>query len=212
MFPSSLRYLGATNIVGKVPNLSNLKHPRKLDLLPCEKLNEIEGLEGLESVNTIKLDASVNLKSIAKERMFQVISKDVQNPNIRDKYLPGTNIRKRFDIQFKTLSASCQINSGGIIWSFLGGTSYSVILGSPLSPLISRKLKGGLRGSVMDKLELMFAHFMWSGPGLERSTSFLWMQIVARTGGWLEDKRIKDMNVSAKLLKICSWVWRKVLK
>ncbi|XP_042488994.1 disease resistance protein RUN1-like [Macadamia integrifolia] len=74
ILPSSLRSLYASNCyeLERLPNFSNLKHLIMLHLSWCEKLIEIEGLEGLISVESIKLDKCTKLKGFAGKRILQV--------------------------------------------------------------------------------------------------------------------------------------------
>ncbi|XP_042488996.1 TMV resistance protein N-like isoform X2 [Macadamia integrifolia] len=73
MLPSSLHSLDASFCfkLERLPNLSNLKQLTMLHLSCCEKLTEIEGLEGLISAKSIQLDMCHNLKSFVKKTIFQ---------------------------------------------------------------------------------------------------------------------------------------------
>ncbi|XP_042492952.1 disease resistance protein RUN1-like [Macadamia integrifolia] len=106
MLPSSLRSLDASFCVKlkSLPNLSNLKHLLMLDLSRCKKLTEIEGLEGLKSAANIKLHMGVNLKSFAKEKIFQGTSIN----NVCDIFLAGDEVPKWFDFQSESFPLYCQ--------------------------------------------------------------------------------------------------------
>ncbi|XP_042488988.1 disease resistance protein RPV1-like isoform X2 [Macadamia integrifolia] len=76
ILPSSLRSLYASNCyeLERLPKFSNLKHLIMLHLSWCEKLIEIEGLEGLISVESIKLDKCTKLKGFAGKRILQTLA------------------------------------------------------------------------------------------------------------------------------------------
>ncbi|XP_042489731.1 TMV resistance protein N-like, partial [Macadamia integrifolia] len=73
MLPSSLRSLNASGCVELkwLPNMSNLRDLKMLDLTCCNKLIEIECFQALKSATTINLDECFNLKSSAKKIIFQ---------------------------------------------------------------------------------------------------------------------------------------------
>ncbi|KAJ4962039.1 hypothetical protein NE237_021949 [Protea cynaroides] len=108
MLPSSLCSLSARDctLLERL-NLSNLKHLRFLDLVACSKLNEIEGLGGLESGEIIEF---VGCDNLDQKMLFQEICEDFQNRDICELYLSGSEIPEWFDYQNESPSlASCQV-------------------------------------------------------------------------------------------------------
>ncbi|KAJ4960406.1 hypothetical protein NE237_020316 [Protea cynaroides] len=108
--PSSLCFLEASNCISleRLPNLSNLKHLKKLKLSGCSKLKEIEALGSLESGEEIDLYYCDNLD---KSRIFQEISKEFRNRDVCQISLSESEIPEWFEFQNEqpSSSASCQV-------------------------------------------------------------------------------------------------------